>query len=103
MRYVSEKRLREILKEGKDHNFTISNAAANGAITAIAMLIYRECENLPNERLRPMSDAPLDVPVLVDTGKGLREAFVSRHGDEIMVIFSDCSLANSKAFGWRPI
>lgn len=40
MRYVSDKRLKEILKEAEDHNFTVSS----GAISVIETLIDRECK-----------------------------------------------------------
>lgn len=101
MRYVSEKRLRDYLCR---YQSSIDNKAdyQQGYSAALGFVLSM-AEESPEEKLRPMNDAPLDVPILVDTGRDLREAFVSLHGDEIMVIFSDCSLANSKAFGWRPI
>ncbi len=52
------------------------------------------------EMLQPMCDAPSGVPILVSTGRNLREAYVSESG---VVNFTDCNLFDTQAFGWIPI
>lgn len=101
MRCVSEKRVKAHLSRYKAAVADIHKTANyyegyTGAIEFVLTMM----ETLPEATLRPMSDAPTGVPILVSTGKELREAFVSKDG---VVNFSDCNLFDAHALGWRPI